>query len=940
MAFGGRDELLERGRELARVRAALEGARRGAGRLLLVRGRVGLGKSRLLSAALAMGAVPGVARYSAAGTDLESALPFGVVLQLFESLAVSADPSLFAGAAALAGAALRGEDRREARDGEGLAVQHGLYWLTSNLAERGPVIIAVDDAHWADEASLRYVAYLARRLEELPVVVLLSDRTGEPTDRRHLLDEVVSLPVTETLELAPLGDDSMAELVRERIPDADSEFCAACVEVAGGNPLFLREMLLELEREDVRPTAAAASRIGQLVPESISRMALRRIGRLPGAASATAGAVAVLGEDATSRHVAVVAEIEESTAAAALDALATAEILRAGDRPGFDHPLIRAAVYDEIPAQARAAAHRRAAEVLHAEGAAPERVATHLLSAARGLEGWAIGVLRQAAASARARGAPDAALPYLRRALEQPSNAGDRAGLLVELAEAQAAAGIEGASEHFTAAAELVQDPEARARILFLFGRRLSMTGRFPEATEVFERALRELGEADTPLRTRLEAGYVSAARLNVDTRDAAIERMNALLERVGDGSSSDMVRMLCGNRAFELAVAGESRAEVVRLARIAVADGPPRSDAEADGTGYYSASTALAWADRLEEADEALAAAMATGQNAGSLLMFARASAWRAWVLYRLGRVPEAIASAESALDHRGYGPDVLGPAINAVRALALLDLGDREAAAATLEIDDRERWQHSAPFAYYLDARGWLALSAGRPQDACEDFEDCGRLLDALRVNNPALVTWRWGGAVAAARAGDPERAAALADDGLELARRFGAERPLGLLMLARGLVESSPEAALPHLESAVATLARSEARLDHARALHALGVALRRTRRLADARERLRTALDIAHRSGAVAVEASVREELVAAGGRPRRPALSGASALTPGERRVAEMVARGMTNREIAQALFITMKGVQWHLRHVYRKLEVSSRDEIGTALEER
>jgi ATP/maltotriose-dependent transcriptional regulator MalT len=211
--------------------------------------------------------------------------------------------------------------------------------------------------------------------------------------------------------------------------------------------------------------------------------------------------------------------------------------------------------------------------------------------------------------------------------------------------------------------------------------------------------------------------------------------------------------------------------------------------------------------------------------------------------------------------------------------------------------------------------------------------DFRGCGELLDRLSVRSPSLVTWQWGLAVAAERTGSPGDALDAVEAGLEVARDFGAPRAVGLLLLARGIAGGS----LADVEEAVTTLGASQARLDHARALAELGARLRGAGRDTDAREPLRRALDLAHRCGATGVEERARQELLAAGGRPRRPVLTGADALTPGERRVAEMAASGLTNREIAQALFVTMKAVGWHLRHIYRKLEIADRTEIADRL---
>jgi DNA-binding CsgD family transcriptional regulator len=189
-----------------------------------------------------------------------------------------------------------------------------------------------------------------------------------------------------------------------------------------------------------------------------------------------------------------------------------------------------------------------------------------------------------------------------------------------------------------------------------------------------------------------------------------------------------------------------------------------------------------------------------------------------------------------------------------------------------------------------------------------------------------------------VAAARLDAVDDARRLADAELEAARAYGAPRALGVALTARGTIER-PREALPWLEEAVAVLERSPAQLDLAGALVQLGTALRVAGRRTDAREPLRRGLDLADRCGASALAARAREELVAAGGRPRRTRLWGADALTPSERRVARLVASGMSNREAAEALFVTKKAVEFHLANVYRKLGVPGREHLAAALDD-
>jgi DNA-binding CsgD family transcriptional regulator len=267
-----------------------------------------------------------------------------------------------------------------------------------------------------------------------------------------------------------------------------------------------------------------------------------------------------------------------------------------------------------------------------------------------------------------------------------------------------------------------------------------------------------------------------------------------------------------------------------------------------------------------------------------------------------------------------------------------ALTEHGDLAAAEAALELPGGdEAWGHSVALAQLHEARGWLALARADTAAALGHFEACRHRQSWIQAPNPAVMPWRAGAALCHAALGDPETAQALAAHELELAREFGAARPIGVALRTLGLVTPGAVGLEP-LAEAVATLAPSPARLELARARVELGAALRRLGRRTAAQEELRLGLDLAHRCGALALGERARDELAAAGARPRRPQLSGVEALTASERRTAELAADGLTNREVAQALFVTVKTVEWHLRNAYVKLGIGSRGELAGALE--
>ena len=231
---------------------------------------------------------------------------------------------------------------------------------------------------------------------------------------------------------------------------------------------------------------------------------------------------------------------------------------------------------------------------------------------------------------------------------------------------------------------------------------------------------------------------------------------------------------------------------------------------------------------------------------------------------------------------------------------------------------------------------SRGRLRLASGRPAEALADLRVAGRDLLAFGFTSPAVVPWRSDAALAHLALGEPGPARYLAEEEIELARAFGAPRTLGCALRAAGLVADGP-GDIDRLHEAVGCLASSDAPLEHARALTDLGAALRRRGLRSESRNPLRRGLELAHHCQAPALAERARTELLATGARPRRPALSGVDSLTPSERRVAQMASQGLTNRQIAQALFVTSRTVEGHLTHVFDKLGASGRSELTARL---
>ncbi len=350
----GQPALLEREAELAALEAALNDARRGAGRLVVIEGSAGIGKTRLLEEARDAATDSGMRVLAARGTELERDFPFALVRQAFEPALMALEPAereqLLAGAARPAGpvVGLKSPSDTGSPADPSFATLNALYWLTSNLAEAQPTLLALDDAHWSDSPSLRFLRFLIPRLEDLPVVLALAARPAEGD--AELPPQLVADPAGSVIRPHGLSEDAVAQLVREGLSaDADDEFCSACHETSAGNPFMLRELLVELAADGSGGTAAEAAHVREVAPATIQRAVLVRLARLSDSAAQLARAVAVLGDDVALADAAALAHVDRDRAAEAADALAAAGVIAPGRPLRFVHPLVRGAVYADLP---------------------------------------------------------------------------------------------------------------------------------------------------------------------------------------------------------------------------------------------------------------------------------------------------------------------------------------------------------------------------------------------------------------------------------------------------------------------------------------------------------------------------------------------------------------------------------------------------------------
>jgi DNA-binding CsgD family transcriptional regulator len=812
-------------------------------------------------------------------------------------------------------------------------VLHGLYWLCANLAAQGPVVLVVDDAQWADTASLRFLAFLLPRLEELRLAVLLGVRLAEAGPTRELLTALTLDPATEVVAVAPLTVEAVSKLVQVGLgAEPDPVFAAACRDATGGTPFLVGSLVEALSERRLSPVRASAATVPEVATATLGRWAMLRLWRLGPDSARLARAVAIL-ERADLGQAANLAELTTSDAAGAAELLVRAGVLEEAPL-SFAHPLLRAGVYGEIAATERAEAHKLAARLLAESHASPAQVAEHLLAASPTGDEWVVAQLKGAATEAAARGAPESAAAYLGRALAEPPAPEAEAGVLLDLGAAEFSAGQQGWQHHLRRTVDGVGAETTRIAAALLLAQGLQIYQRFHEAVEVCDRVAARPEGRQPQAHWQLEAMAVACGLLDATTAPSVTDRARALLVEATKGAVPPNALAVA---AYVAALANEPADKVADLARRVIAFGSPPLLPRDEPQWFSFAIAALLWAERYSESQALLDAAVADARAAVNGMLVLSLLAPRAWLALRRGDLTAAEADARAVLEATGLSPPPLLRWIaTGVLVEVLVERGAYDHAEDALEplAGDLERSSQTA--AVLRHARARLRVAQRRFGEALADLHAVGEIAIHTNAPSPCYLPWRSDAALAQLTLGESDTARRFSEEELQLARAFGAPRTLGVALRAAGLVAGGQRGEAL-LREAIEVLDGPDTRLEQARALADLGALLRRHNRRVDARPLLRQAIDAAHHTGAGALASRAETELRATGAKPRRVLLTGLEALTASERRIAELAAEGHTNNEIAQTLFVTARTVESHLTHVFQKLHINARTELPSAL---
>jgi ATP/maltotriose-dependent transcriptional regulator MalT len=957
------EQLVGRAAELGVIDTALaELERRTFGALELV-GEPGIGKTRLLAELGERGDTQGLLVLSGSASEFERELPFWVFVDALDEYVQAIEPKKLNALGdetlaelahvlpSLAGAVDAAPGPQDDRYRTHAAVSQ----LLEALATTKPLVLLLDDLHWADSGSIELLASLLRRPPPGAVLLAMAMRPRQVPERlsgaleRARRDERVS-----TVELGALSADEARKLVG----DVDGATAAALYEQSEGNPFYLEQLARSPQRPG-RPAAigdGSVSLAGVEVPPAVAAALTGELALLPVEIRRVLEGAAVAGDPFEPELAAAAAGMEEPETIDALDELLVRDLVRPSGVPRrfrFRHPLVRGAVYEAAPGAWRLGAHERVAEALAERGAPAVERAHHVESSARRGDMEAVALLREAGAAAARRTPATAARLFAGalRLLPATATTDERAGLLESLAGAQVAVGLlEEPRAAMLESLELRKDSlEIRVRLTAAIASMENLLGRHEEAHTRLVRALDELPDRPSPevVALLMELSIDGFYRLDYDLMREFGERAVEVVAEIDNRPlAAGAVGLLALAQVFCGAL-GDAPATIDHGA--ALLDQMSDDELARSRRSSNNLAPAELYSDRYEaaakHAERALAVARATGQGQFLPTLF-----WAGVIRTGCGRLAEAADLLDTAVEIARLAAHGQGLAWNlAGRSLAAGAVGDVEVALATAEeaVDAVSGQEQTYPALWAGFAHASALVPAGEPARAIEALVAAGGGPDVPRL--PATFRPAAFEIITRARlalglrdeAGEAAaRACEAADElGLRLPSAI-AERATAAVELGAGDAASAAERALSSATTAADVGAPVEAGLSRLLAGRTLAAAGERERAVAE----LQQAAGEFHACAAHGHAAQAERELGKLGKRVHRRTApgkrdgAGIELLTERELEVARLIVDRKTNSQIATELFLSPKTVETHVRHLFQKLEVSSRVEVARVVE--
>ncbi|MGW4214748.1 AAA family ATPase [Lentzea sp. NPDC004789] len=785
--------------------------------------------------------------------------------------------------------------------GDEYARRHALNDLVARRTADRPVVLVLEDAHRCDSATARWLSALARRVPEPRVYVVLVHRCSERVAAETLFADLTGALDTTTVDLGPLDESDVTELLRRECGSEPApELVRAALESTAGLPAVTLAWAEKFRALGAPPDVAAESAAWHLA----------WLEDQPESTRAYATAVAVLGSTEPA-STAALAGISAATAASVCAELTALGALTPQGR-------FRSAVLRErlLAAVDQDALRVRAARLLSDEGRPQEEVAELVAQLPELTEVWMFCALRGAAREGTL--SPEVAISHLRRVLNAvPGHVETRLELAAKLRVVDPSAAMDVYAELLSD----VTEPAVRASVAVHCGASALRAGREPEAFGLLAGYLAE-GEpaADPELRAQIEAVALVNGFGAARTVRRALDLARTITPPEGRAEGG---RRLVQQLARAEVLRGESLPTALAHVRSAL----PAPGGARDFWDVFTVTSLHFCGERTEAmtlADEIIAAGQARGDTQTRKI----ALAVRAALAFEAGELPAAERDARAALAIAGADGDF---AASTVLASALVRRGEVDQTEQILNRlgAPRDPVEHG----WAMDAKALWLWNRGEGDAAIEVLLRCGREFESMGVHNPVLIPWWLHVVTVLVRMDRYTEAAEVAERGAEAARRWNTPVARGYALYATGLTTDDVET----LEQAVVEFGVAGAQLDESRALAALGRVLIRTGHDKAARKHLRASIDIAVRCGASRFAIRPHALLTSAGGRMSAIHASPKDALTVAERRVASLAADGLTNREIAEKLYVTIHTVESHLSNAYRKLGAQTRAELAAEL---
>jgi DNA-binding CsgD family transcriptional regulator/tetratricopeptide (TPR) repeat protein len=956
--------LVGRDRELRELESLLAAARAGLPRFALISGEPGIGKSSLLDELASRAGSAGCLVLEGRATELERDFPFGLIVDALDGYLASLDARSFdrlgaeeLGELASVFPALR--SLRGAGSGVGTAAERfralfAARELLERLAAPRPLLLALDDVHWSDDASVEFLAHLLRRPPDAAVMLAATIRSGRaPRTLAAAIEQATRRGAVSQVVLQPLDRDDAARLVTD-IPPTQLE---RLYEESGGNPLFLLQ--LARARRGLTPRSSEPGWVGaEEVPAALRTAIAAELDELPLHARRLAQAAAVVGDPFEFDLAVATAAMTPADALASLDELVSRGVLRPGDAPRrfrFRHPLVRNAIYVTCPAGTRLVCHERAAAALDAQGAPPMARAHHVVHSARYGDAAAAALLRDAGFEASQRAPASAAMWFEAGIAILPSATPpyERVGLLMALAGAYAATGrLEDCRNALVSALGLAAqaDPTVKMRLTSACAKIELLLGRHEAGQALLLRALEDASGSDPAISARLMIELASSAFLAGDfegVRDWASRALAAAERQEDSGLIAGALAVLVLAESSEGPV-WDAQAHCSRAA--ALTDGMSDEELAADLDALANLCGAEFQLQRYSQAETHAERGLALARLTARGDLFPWLSQVLTGVLYATGRLAEAAAMLDGLVEAARLTDNALGLASALVNTAAvLLAAGDVDAALAAAQ-EAAQVTRGTAPSVVAAWAGGYVGaalVEAGQPERAAEAMIEAGGgdtlplIPGAFRLGFLEFLTR------ARLASGDRAGARRTAEVARQCAEKFDLGASNGMADLAEAAVALedgnagyAAERALAAAEQADLVGARlmvGAAQLLAGRALAGLGETERAAAELELARSTLAAC-------GARRYLAAAERELRRLGrpvhyrSLPGKPEGTGVASLTGRELEIARLVVDRRTNPEIAAELFLSIKTVETHMRNIFRKLDADSRVEVARIIE--